>query len=172
MSVASTRILVVGDLLPGAGEILRRLEQSEDSARGMRRRLREAREILETFDFHIVLATELLRDGRGYDLAELVSGASAHAGRRRSAHGKLPVAAGDLSRRAGSGQTRPQRGDAVRIELDYHARDANRRAASAMALRAPSGRRSIIPPGPGSAALRPGPVRRKFRDRDKEHVEA
>ncbi len=72
MSVASTRILVVGDLLPGTGEILRRLSNKGFGSRHVKT-LREAREILDTFDFHIVLATELLQDGRGYDLAEPVS---------------------------------------------------------------------------------------------------
>lgn len=69
MSIDSLPILVVGDLLPGTGEILRRFSSAGWGWRQVRK-VREARDLLLTVDPHIVLAAEVLPDGRGYDLAE------------------------------------------------------------------------------------------------------
>jgi PleD family two-component response regulator len=167
MSVASTRILVVGDLLPGAGELLRRLSNRGFGSRHVKT-LREAREILDTFDFHIVLATELLRDGRGYDIAELVS--------RHSRTLIVGVALTEsclwlpviyrgvhvLGKRALSTEMLSDELDTMlAMQTGAQLRDG---------LREFSRPPVIISPGP--ALQRAAPVRRRFRDRDKEHVEA
>jgi hypothetical protein len=72
MSVAAMRILVVGALPAGVVEMLRRFG---DRGWGSHQvvTLQQARVHLETFDFDVVLATESLPDGRGYDLAEMVT---------------------------------------------------------------------------------------------------
>jgi hypothetical protein len=167
MSVASTRILVVGDLLPGTGEILRRLSNKGFGSRHAKT-LREAREILETFDFHIVLATELLRDGRGYDIAELVS--------RHSRTLIVGVALTEsclwlpviyrgvqvLGKRALSAEMLSDELDSLLLmQTGAQLRDGLREFSRPL---------SIIPPRPGLQRSDP-PVRRKFRDRDKEHAE-
>jgi len=71
MVVTAMRILVVGVLPRGAVDILRRFN---DRGWGSRQvlTLQQAREQLETYDFDVVLATETLCDGRGYDAAETV----------------------------------------------------------------------------------------------------
>jgi hypothetical protein len=63
---------VIGDLLAGTDEILRRLTAVGWGSRVVRT-LREARDLFNTFDFQVVLASESLPDGRGYDLADSVS---------------------------------------------------------------------------------------------------
>ena len=72
MSVDSLPILVIGDLLPGTGELLRRFSSAGWGWRQVRK-VREARDLLLTVDSHLVLAAEVLQDGRGYDLAETVA---------------------------------------------------------------------------------------------------
>jgi DNA-binding response OmpR family regulator len=68
MTVIAMRILVVGTPSAGTVEILRRFS---DRGWGSRQVLtvQKAQDLLETFDFDIVLATETLPDGRGYDVA-------------------------------------------------------------------------------------------------------
>jgi hypothetical protein len=72
MVVSAMRILVAGALPAGAVEMLRRFG---DRGWGSRQvvTLQQAREQLETYDFDVVLATEALCDGRGYDLSESVA---------------------------------------------------------------------------------------------------
>ena len=71
MSVAAMRIIVIGEPSVGTSAILERM-----TSRGLGSRcvetLREAREDIETFQFDIVLASETLSDGRGYDISEAV----------------------------------------------------------------------------------------------------
>jgi hypothetical protein len=164
MSVASLRILVVGDLLPGTGEILRRLSSKGFGSRHVRT-LREAREILDTFDFHIVLATELLQDGRGYDIAESVS--------RHSRTLIVGVALTEsclwlpviyrgvhvLGKRALSAEMLSEELETMlALQTGAQLRDGLREFAR------PS---VVIPPRPG--LQRAAPIRRKYRD--KEHAE-
>jgi PleD family two-component response regulator len=168
MSIASTRILIVGDLLPGTGEILRRLSNRGYGSRHVKT-LREARDILGTFDFHVVLATELLPDGRGYDLAEPVS--------RHSRTLIVGVALTEsclwlpviyrgvqvLGKRALSAEMLSDELDAMlAMQTGAQLRDGVREFAR------PS---TIIPPRPALQRAA-APIRRKFRDRDKEHAEA
>jgi len=72
MPVAAMRILITGRPGPGTDAILARL-----TARGCgshaAETLREARDMLGTFRFDVVLAAESLPDGRGYELAEAVA---------------------------------------------------------------------------------------------------
>lgn len=69
MSATTMRILFAGTSAPVTDEVLARL-----AARGFGayrvEKLREARELLETFRLDVALATESLADGRGYALAE------------------------------------------------------------------------------------------------------
>jgi len=69
MSATTMRILFAGTSAPVTDEVLARL-----AARGFgayrAERLRDARDLLETFRLDVVLATELLVDGRGYALAD------------------------------------------------------------------------------------------------------
>jgi hypothetical protein len=66
------RILVIGELSPAMQDILRRF-----SARGWgaqhARCIQEARDFLGIYDYDVVLASETLADGRGYDLADSVA---------------------------------------------------------------------------------------------------
>ena len=157
------RILVVGDLLPGTGEILRRLSNRGFGSRHVKS-LRESRDILETFDFHIVLATELLGDGRGYDLADSVS--------RHSRTLIVGVALTEsclwlpviyrgvqvLGKRALSADMLSEELDAMlAMQTGAQLRDGVREFARPLI---------IVPPRPGPQPV--GPIRRKFRDRDKE----
>jgi DNA-binding response OmpR family regulator len=163
MSVTSMRILVIGDLLPGTGRVLHHLTNAGSVTRIVRN-VREARDLLTTFDFHVVLASEVLPDGRGYDLAESVS--------RRSRTLIVGVALSESS------LWLPVVLRGVRV--------LGRRALSPdmleTELKVLLGRRSPDPHGngvreifhrpplvPASAGLqRAGLMRRKFRDRDKE----
>jgi len=72
MVVTAMRILVAGAIPAGAVEMLRRFG---DRGWGSRQvvTLQQARDQLETYDFDVVLATETLCDGRGYDLSEPVA---------------------------------------------------------------------------------------------------
>ncbi len=72
MPATAMRILVAGALSKNALEMLRRFG---DRGWGSRQvvTLQQARDQVETFDFDVVLATESLCDGRGYDLAEPVA---------------------------------------------------------------------------------------------------
>ncbi|HXQ26832.1 MAG TPA: hypothetical protein VN822_10525 [Candidatus Acidoferrales bacterium] len=71
MPVAAMRILVIGTLASPTSAILRRI-----AARGWGSQnaetLREAQNLLLTFQFDVVLAAESLSDGRGYEAADLV----------------------------------------------------------------------------------------------------
>jgi hypothetical protein len=72
MPATAMRILVVGALPRGSIEILRRFG---DRGWGSRQvvTLQQARDQVATYDFDVVLATESLCDGRGYDLADAVT---------------------------------------------------------------------------------------------------
>jgi hypothetical protein len=72
MPAIAIRILVIGEFLRGTGQVLHRLA---DRGWGARKALtlRDARDLLATFDFDVVLASEALPDGRGYDVAESVA---------------------------------------------------------------------------------------------------
>lgn len=166
MSVASMRILVVGDLLPGTGEILRRLSNQGFGSRHVKT-LREARDVLDTFDFHIVLATELLPDGRGYDIAESIS--------RHSRTLIVGVALTEsclwlpviyrgvqvLGKRALSAEMlSDELNSMLALQTGAQLRDGMREFSQLP---------SIVPPRLGLD--RAAPIRRRFRDRDKERVE-
>jgi hypothetical protein len=71
MSATAMRILVIGKRSPSTSGTLKRL-----AVRGWGSHcvatLQEARELLEAFQFDVVLALETLSDGRGYDVSEAV----------------------------------------------------------------------------------------------------
>jgi hypothetical protein len=71
MPSIAMRILVIGEFLPGTSDVLRRL-----SLRGWGARtapsLQDAGHLMGVFDFDVVLASESLPDGRGYDVAAAV----------------------------------------------------------------------------------------------------
>jgi DNA-binding response OmpR family regulator len=157
------RILVIGDLLPGTGQVLHHLTNAGSVTRVVRN-LREARDLLTTFDFHVVLASEVLPDGRGYDLAESVS--------RRSRTLIVGVALSEsslwlpvifrgvnvLGRRALS----PDMLEAeMKDLLGMRSLDAARNGVREIFHRAP-----FVPAAPG--LQRASLMRRKFRDRGKE----
>ena len=72
MPTTELRILVIGALSAAMHGILRRF-----SARGWgsqhARNVQEAKDLLGIFDYDVVLASEALTDGRGYDLADSVA---------------------------------------------------------------------------------------------------
>jgi hypothetical protein len=72
MPSIALRILVIGEFLPGTGEILQRLSGRGWGARSVAT-LQDARHLMGTFDFDVVLASERLPDGRGYDIAASVA---------------------------------------------------------------------------------------------------
>jgi hypothetical protein len=72
MPSVALRILVIGEFLPGTGDVLRRLSDRGWGARNVAT-LQDARHLLGTFDFDVVLASESLPDGRGYDIAAAVA---------------------------------------------------------------------------------------------------
>ncbi len=72
MVITAMRILVAGVIPTVALEMLRRFGDRGWGSRQMVT-LQQAREQLETYDFDVVLATETLCDGRGYDLADSVT---------------------------------------------------------------------------------------------------
>lgn len=165
MSVNAMRILVIGDLLPGTGEILRRFTDAGWGSRIVKS-LREARDVLDIFDFQIVLASELLPDGRGYDLAESVS--------RRSSTLIVGVALSEsclwlpvvyrgvkvLGRRALAPEVLETE---IKDLLGMKTSDPHRDGVREIYRRLP-----LMPeaPGPQRASL----MRRRYRDRDKESL--
>jgi len=176
MTFGSLRILVIGDLLPGTGAILRRFSLAGLASRPARN-LSEAREMLAAFDFDVVFAAEVLSDGRGYDLAEQIS--------RRA--GTLIVAVplsetclwlpvvyrgvNVLGRRALSAAALEAEMEELLSPLPV---DGSRAAVREIGRRTP-----LAPAAPARSALRPGPhraglparsanmLRRRYRDRDK-----
>jgi DNA-binding NtrC family response regulator len=72
MAAISIQILVVGATAASTEAMLLRLEARGWGARRVNT-VAEAKELMATFRFAVVLAAENLRDGSGYDLAELVA---------------------------------------------------------------------------------------------------
>ena len=72
MPPIALRILVVGNLFAAARDILRRFSQRGWGSQHVGR-LSEARDLLGMLDYEVVLSSEWLIDGRGYDLAESVA---------------------------------------------------------------------------------------------------
>jgi hypothetical protein len=71
MPVKVMRMLTIGEVSYGLGEILQRLEgRGWGSRRAMT--VCEALELIASFRFDVVLAPEILSDGRGYDVTEAV----------------------------------------------------------------------------------------------------
>jgi hypothetical protein len=165
MPMNSMRTLVIGDLLAGTGEILRRLTAVGWGSRVVRT-LREARDLFNTFDFQVVLASESLPDGRGYDLADSVS--------RRSRTLMVGVPLSEsclwlpvvyrgvnvLGRRALAPEMLE---DEMKSLLGMRPADAHRDGVREIYRKSP-----FMPeaPGPQRATL----TRRKYRDRDKEYL--
>lgn len=72
MPPIALRILVVGNLFPAARDILRRFTERGWGSQ-LVGRLSEARDLLSILDYEVVLSSECLVDGRGYDLADSVA---------------------------------------------------------------------------------------------------
>lgn len=72
MPTSAMRILVVGADTLGTGPMLMGLATRGWESRAVGT-VREARELLKTFRFDIVLAAEALPDGRGYELTDLIA---------------------------------------------------------------------------------------------------
>jgi DNA-binding NtrC family response regulator len=72
MPTTTMRILSVGKPSPHTAAILARLRRKGFGSR-LVETVREARELLATLEFDVVLAPEHLPDGRGYDLAGAVA---------------------------------------------------------------------------------------------------
>jgi hypothetical protein len=66
------RILIAGTPAAGTNAMLARLSDRGFGSRVVET-LRDARDLLGTFRFDVILAAESLADGRGYDLAEIVA---------------------------------------------------------------------------------------------------
>ena len=71
MPVEAMRILVIGAVADPTNTILRRLASRGLGAQRVET-LREAQNMLLTFQFDVVLAAESVADGRGYEIAQLV----------------------------------------------------------------------------------------------------
>lgn len=71
MPATAMRILAIGELASPTSTILRRLASKGWGAQSVET-LREAQNMLLTFQFDVVLAAESLSDGRGYEVADLV----------------------------------------------------------------------------------------------------
>jgi hypothetical protein len=71
MAAISIQVLVVGSTTASTEAMLLRLEARGWGARRVNT-VAEAKELMATFRFAVVLAAENLRDGSGYDLAGLV----------------------------------------------------------------------------------------------------
>jgi hypothetical protein len=165
MPFTAMRILVIGKVLPSTRDILRRLGDHGWGARCVSS-LHEAKEAMAIFDFDVTLAAELLPDGRGYDVAELVA---EHA--RSLLVGVvlsesclwLPVVfrgAHVLGQRA----LKPQMLETeLETLLSVHARE-NARDSVRNVVREISRRPAIADAHPGPE--RPPFLRRKYRDRD------
>jgi hypothetical protein len=65
------RILMIGACSVGTKAMLNRLAKRGWGSRTMDT-LREGRELLETFKFDLILSSESLPDGRGYEVSEMV----------------------------------------------------------------------------------------------------
>jgi DNA-binding NtrC family response regulator len=72
MPATTMRILFVGKPSPHTAAILARLSRKGFGSR-LVETIREARELLATFPFDVVLTPEQLPDGRGYDLTDAVA---------------------------------------------------------------------------------------------------
>lgn len=72
MATVAMQILVVGATTVSTDRMLLRLEAHGWGARRAES-VADARELMATFRFRAVLASENLRDGRGYDLAGIVT---------------------------------------------------------------------------------------------------
>ncbi|MGA9883617.1 MAG: hypothetical protein WBQ34_07855 [Candidatus Acidiferrales bacterium] len=77
MAVLSVQILMVGNPTPSTGRLIFRLTTRGFGAQHVDT-VAEAKSLLETFRYSVVLATEKLPDGRGYDLASLVARVSGY----------------------------------------------------------------------------------------------
>ncbi|MGH9740322.1 MAG: hypothetical protein ACRD4X_17305 [Candidatus Acidiferrales bacterium] len=77
MAVLSVQILMVGNPTPSTGRLIFRLTSRGFGAQHVDT-VAEARSLLETFRYSVVLSTEKLPDGRGYDLAALVARTSGY----------------------------------------------------------------------------------------------
>jgi hypothetical protein len=161
MPSTAMRILAIGELLPSTRDILRRLAERGWGARNVSS-LSDARDLLHTFDFDVTLAAEALRDGRGYDLGELIAEhlRSLFVGVALSESCLwLPVVfrgANVLGERALNPKMLEAELDSL---LGSHARESTRNSVSVIS------RKSAFPaahPGPEGSAL----FRRKYRDRD------
>lgn len=75
MAVLSVQILMVGNPTASTGRLIFRLTTRGLGAQHVDT-VAEAKSLLETFRYAVVLATEKLPDGRGYDLASLVARSS------------------------------------------------------------------------------------------------
>ena len=172
MTVHSLRILVVGDLLPGTGETLRRFSNAGLASRQVRN-LREARDLLSAFDFHLILSAEILSDGRGYDLAETVS--------RRTGTLVVGVALSEtclwlpvvyrgvnvLGRRA----LAPEALEAeMKSLLGMRQPEAARGSVREIYNRTPFAPERAVSSAVGPGPQRAGMVRRRYRDRDKQSL--
>jgi hypothetical protein len=72
MSAIGMRILMIGKPSDSTTATLRRLGTRGWGARNVEK-LAEARELMETYRFDLVLASESLADGSGYDIREFVT---------------------------------------------------------------------------------------------------
>jgi hypothetical protein len=72
MPPTALRILVIGELLLSTRELLRHFVERGWGSQYVRS-VREAKDLLGIFDYEVVLASECLGDGRGYDLADSVA---------------------------------------------------------------------------------------------------
>jgi hypothetical protein len=72
MPTTELRILVIGALSPAMQGILRRFSAHGWGAQHARN-VQEAKDLIGIFDYDVVLASETLTDGRGYDLADSVA---------------------------------------------------------------------------------------------------
>jgi hypothetical protein len=72
MPPIALRILVVGNLFPAARDILRRFSERGWGSQHVGK-LSEAGDLLGMLDYEVVLSSECLIDGRGYELADSVA---------------------------------------------------------------------------------------------------
>jgi hypothetical protein len=75
MSGLATRILVIGSCTAGTKMILDRLEKRGWRSQGVAT-LREGKDLLGTCRFDVVLSSESISDGRGYDVSGMVASQS------------------------------------------------------------------------------------------------
>jgi|HubBroStandDraft_1064217.scaffolds.fasta_scaffold24957_4 hypothetical protein len=161
MPIAQLRILVIGELSPAMHDILRRFSERGWGAQHVRN-VQEAKDLLGIFDYDVVLASETLTDGRGYDLADSVAvhSRTLMVGVALSeTHLWLPV----VERGRNVLGSRGLNDDTMESEM----------TSLLAAPRRDSARDRVceIPRSPSYAAARPAPqrstaLRRKYRDRD------